>query len=311
MSPLDRFELRGSVSCAHCGLEQALDARAFAHLLDMAHDVVDLAGTDPEVRRPGSPLALDNPYHVVGITVSDRTWVEPGAIGGREALSVRASPGHPLCPRCKAPFAVRLAPDQIVLHCPACNTGETHAWPAPPTTLWPSARALVAPAYRRDLREATATSSRDGTAKISCPHCGAPLHPDLHSTSLTCAHCRAPALISNKLWFRLGVREPHTEPIWVLFAGRSRRRQALEERAADVDPFQRELEARARAVLAGKNLAPPGPAPALHPLTPPGMTPAVPSSPPRRAGSALLVVLIVLALLGLTAAAIAAALLVL
>ncbi len=277
-SPLDHLDIDGTLNCAHCGLDQAFDVRTYARVLATAHDVVDLAGTDPEVSRSGSALARDNPYHHIGVSVSESRWTEPGVVGGREALSNRASPGHPLCPRCKLPFSSQLSADRVTLTCPGCHAAETHV--SAPAQIYPAAVALVAPAYRHDLRQANAQLSSGGAAKLTCPHCGAPLQTDSHATSVTCAHCHAPALIANKLWFRLGVREPRNQPIWVLFRGRSPRRQTLEQRSDDVDPFEAELQARARAVLAakGKGAAPPSVQPAPSPIA--RYAPDSPAAPP-------------------------------
>jgi hypothetical protein len=136
----------------------------------------------------------------------------------------------------------------------------------------------LADAYRENWRRAESVIHDRGVASVSCPHCGAPLRTDGHSTTAVCTHCRAPSLISSKLWFRLGLREPRIEPIWVLLRGRSPRRRLLEDKAANVDPFELELQARARAALASKGAA-------SNPIALPGAAPPAPPAPAWPAAS--------------------------
>lgn len=279
-SPLDHLDLDGTLSCAHCGLDQAFDVRAYSRVLSTAHDVVDLCGADPEVRRPGSALSRDNPYHHIGVSVSDQAWTEPHVVGGREALGVRVSPGHPLCARCHVPRVPYPSHDQFGLRCPRCNGLESYALVPQAQSFHPAVIAVVAPGHRCDVRQVSEAITAGGAAKLGCPHCGAPLTLDPHATSVTCAHCHQPSLISSKLWYRLGVREPRTEPIWLWLRGRSPRRLALEQRAHGVDPFELELQERARAVLAARGR----PAPIA---SPPHIAPAPRAAPPALGGSPL------------------------
>src|SRR5512135_1202667 len=71
-SPLERLDA-SSAECAHCGLAHAVDTRIFGKILPLAHDVVDLAGADPAVRS-SELLQRDNPYRIVGASVSDWSW---------------------------------------------------------------------------------------------------------------------------------------------------------------------------------------------------------------------------------------------
>ena len=283
-SPINHLDLDGAVDCAHCGLEQAFDVGSWTRILSTAHDVVDLAATDPAVRNAdhSSKLRLENPYHHVGAAMADRTWSEPTAVAGRSELTLRVSPGHPLCEACKLPFHVDARqPGSLRLSCTGCGATQTHCMPPTTATFCAAVGAVAASAHRTDMATANSQLTSTGAASVTCPQCGAPLPTDTHSTTAVCGYCRTQALISSKLWFRLGVSEPRTEPIWLLFRGRSSRRGQLESKDANVDPFEEELKARARAALGGADPAPPAPLPSAG--LPPGGPPPVGAAPPAQA----------------------------
>ncbi len=295
-SPLNHIELGGRLSCTHCGVEQSFDGRVFGHVLSVAHDVVDLAGSDPAVRHSpqNGRLTLENPFKHVGVSASEWQWTEERVVAGRAPLVVRVSPGHPLCGRCKVPLVVQAQVGHTLLAaCQRCGARETHALPAA-ASLYPAALGALAAEHRTDRRQAHDHVGSDGVASLACPQCGAPLVTDLHSTTVLCRHCGAQSLVSSRLWFRLGVREPKPEPIWVLFSGRSERRRKLE--ATDVDSFELELQARARAVLAGRTPSASPQAQAVPRVSAPAAAAPVPlpaSAPvPRRTGMIVIILLV-------------------
>lgn len=264
LSPVNHFELDGKVTCAQCGTEHAFDVGAWSKALSWSHDVVSLSAVDPAVRaaQSNSPLVLDNPYHHVGVAVADRSWEQAGVVAGHGTLSVRCSPGHPLCPRCHMP-QVRQAegPGRLLLSCPRCALRHEYQLASQARGLYAGLALAAAAAYRSDISHARTQFTEGGVASVNCPNCGGPLGVTSGETTVVCPHCQMQSLISSKLWFRLGVREPRSEAMWLLFTGHSARRQQLEAKNADVDPFEAELEARARAVLGQLQPPPPAPAP--------------------------------------------------
>ncbi len=273
-SPVVALATSRGLECVHCGLEHGLDARVWSKVAALCHDVIDLAWSAPGVQGSRA-LQRDNPYTIVGRTVSDWSWSEPGVVAGREALSVRVAPGAPLCERCHIPLAYQLTPQGLQLDCAGCGSHERHA---PVGALGLSALLAVACVEARtDAPAARSTLGSDGVTLVTCPYCGGPLTPDERGATVRCAHCRETSLVSAKLWHRYGRRAPRPEPLWLLLAGRAPRRQQLEARDANVDPFELELQARARAVLERQQGVPPA-APAREPVAPPPAAP--PQGPP-------------------------------
>ncbi len=277
-SPVVSPTTSGGVECVHCGAEHRLDARVWPKVAALSHDVVDLAFCAPGVKG-SSVLERDNPYTIVGRTVSDWSWSEPGVVAGREALSVHVAPGAPLCDRCHAPLSPRLTPAGLWLDCPSCGAHEQHA---PVGALgYPALLAVACVEARTDAPPASSSLGSDGVTYVTCPHCGAPLTPDERSATNRCAHCQTTSIVSAKLWHRSGRRAPRLEPLWLLLSGRAPRRQQLEDRAAHVDPLELEIQARARAVLAREHGGSPL-ASALEPMAAPPMAPPAgrPPGPP-------------------------------
>lgn len=279
-SPVNHLDSDGTVTCAFCGLDLTLDPRVWARVIGVSHELVDLSAVNPDVRSApvSSPLKLDNPYRNIGVNVSERSYDEPGVVGGRAALGVRVSPGSPLCPGCRSPLAWQAVGSELMLGCGTCGRSERYARDAFAAQASPALSAVAAQPLRSDVRHATSHVRPDGVAQLVCPNCGAPLAVQPDSAQVVCSHCQAPALVSSKLWFRLGVREPRVEPIWLLFSGPSARRQALVNAASDVDPFEAELEARARAAMAAVS-APPAAPPSYEATAPVSAPPVVEALP--------------------------------
>lgn len=318
-------DLDGSVTCAYCGLEQTLDARVWSGVMSSAHELVDLCGVNPDVASApeSSPLKVDNPYRNIGVNASERSYEEAAVVGGRAPLEVRISPGQPLCAGCRTPLGWQMVGAELALACGACGRAERYA-PVPAVSrLNPALSAVAAQPLRSDMRHVTSHVDPDGVVQMICPNCGAPLAASPGSTQVVCSHCQSPSLVPNKLWFRLGVRAPRVEPIWMLFSGPSPRRQALANAASGVDPFEAELQARARAALAAAggggaaaaaapvDLQPQAPPPVVEPAAPypPGIPEALSTDVAGSQRSTMvvlaLVALVVLLLVGVGVVAVA------
>jgi hypothetical protein len=243
------------VSCAHCGMEQPVDRDRLRGLVARAHDLADLSGQSRGVAGadPDAPLARDNPYKFLGVATTVQEWNEPAAIGGREALVVRASPGQPTCATCRAPLALEIG-GETVARCPGCRAEARYCVPPEARASYQPLAGVVADEHRSDVARAAVTGAGP-TLGLSCPSCGAPLAPPTAEDHTSrCAHCHAVALVSGKLWHRVGRAAPRAEPCWLCFAGPSPLRSRLER--PDVDPLQAEIAARARAARLAASGAP-------------------------------------------------------
>ncbi|MBI4700531.1 MAG: hypothetical protein HY744_05090 [Deltaproteobacteria bacterium] len=251
LTPINHLDADGSVTCAHCALEQSLDIAMWRRVLPGAHEVADLSGVMPWIAAApaNAPLVHDNPYRHVGLVVSHWDWSEHGVVGARAAVAVRASPGRPLCARCRSPVTLRLgAGGHATASCAACAVDVSYALPREAPALYAPAAAVLAPEHRTDRRAAVLRQEGGATtAQLVCPTCGGPLTARTDAYETECGYCRLPVLVSTKLWARLGLGAPRTEGWWVLLRGPSARRQKLEQDAARPDALQDEIAARARA----------------------------------------------------------------
>lgn len=104
------LELRGEVACPSCGKASRPDEAQLRDVLEICHAVVD----------PRS-AALSQ---FAGLGRED-TFIDYA----RDELSVRVSPGHPMCPRCAQPKEVDLlGRSRVGLRCPSCS--EEHVYRA-------------------------------------------------------------------------------------------------------------------------------------------------------------------------------------
>lgn len=310
LSPINHLDIGDTLTCAHCGLEQPFEHRAWERILARSHEVVDLAGVAPWVAAapPSTPLVRDNPYKHVGTAVPDRRWTENGVVGEREGVDVRVAPGVPLCDECHGPLDV--APgggEETLATCTSCGVHATYRLPSPlPYPL----RALLADEHRTDRAAARLEADAEkGVANLACPTCGARLSADGTASTVSCDYCHALAYVSDRHWYRIGVRAPRTLGWWVQFEGPSPRRVRLERAADDVDPLQAEIAARARAARQAAAAAAPATTGAPFETSLPGSEPATSTPPTAEPGPAgRKWALLVLALLALIGAAVVAVL---
>jgi hypothetical protein len=130
-SPLDGLNIDGQATCRKCNLRQPFDAEQWGEALALTQNVADLAG--PPGRRPDWD---GNPFLAIGVT---DTWDEGKSEGllidsegvKPRTLRVRASLGHPLCSKCKAPIDIALdGHGRAQTTCPRCHDQAVYALPA-------------------------------------------------------------------------------------------------------------------------------------------------------------------------------------
>ena len=254
LAPLDGLDVDGAVDCAHCGLRQRFDVAAWKSALAFAHAVGDLAGPDPEGRTPHPAIWIgdENPHVDVGVK---RTFVQPeaklekpAALDGDAAViaaavvaqsssvvDTHASPGHPVCKRCRVPLVATVTgPGAVSTRCPTCSEEARY-------TLVDSARhihaglvAAVADEHRSDRPRAQPMPTQAGVVAIKCPGCGAPLQLQGAEKVQTCTFCKASCFVAGKNLARFHHKTPEPEVWWVLFRGPSPERERLTAATLDV-----------------------------------------------------------------------------
>jgi len=238
LSPLDHLDVDGSVSCRRCGLEQAYAVDSWRQALGHAHAVADLAGPDPEGRRPHPRLSIaaDNPFKQVGVSATEAGHqqsgqADAGGVSVPNTLRVFAAPGQPLCSSCHEPLSLDVkGPGTIELGCGGCNTRPRYELPQRALELHQALVGVIDGEHRSDAAAVSveAPEGEQGAIAIKCPSCGAPLEIKDTGQIVTCGFCQTPARIPSSTYGRLV--NPKLDPAtwWLLFRGPSALRRALE-----------------------------------------------------------------------------------
>jgi hypothetical protein len=223
LAPLDSLDADGAVECAHCGLRQRFEVERWQSALEFAHAVGDLAGPGPEGRNPHPVLWIgsENPHVQTGITRA----FEQSTFG---TLAVDASPGHPVCGRCREPLALSARAGAVDTQCPRCGDQATHTVSSAAVGLYPPLVAVVSEEHRSDRPKAKAQSTAAGVMALSCPSCGAPLELTETGTVQTCRYCRASCIVPHQSVARALSRTPEPAVWWLYFQGPSAERRRLQ-----------------------------------------------------------------------------------
>lgn len=241
LAPLDGLDADGAVDCAHCGLRQRFDTTQWGAALAFAHAVGDLAGPDPEGRAADPVVWIGdvNPHAKIGVTL---TFAHPE--GEAATLDIHASPGHPVCKRCRVPLRASLTgPGAVTTSCPSCNDQARYTLLDAAQSVYPSLVAAVADEHRADRPRAQPMATQAGVVAIRCPGCGAPFTVQGSEKVQTCTYCKATCFISGKNLARFLQKTPEPEVWWVLFRGPSGERAKLTAAEPEAD-----------AAVAGKNM---------------------------------------------------------
>jgi hypothetical protein len=238
--PLNQLDMDGAVVCVRCGTEQAFEVARWRQALGHAHSAGDLSGD----RAEGIPKEK-NPFRTVG---TSRTGIKL-AIEGANALEITASPGHPLCERCRAPLEITFDPAaRSRAACKSCDESAEYVVPAAARKMTRALHAIVATEHRADRAEVSVEAT-DAAITVKCPNCSAPLPIDQASKFLTCRFCNTSARIPDRTWARVRGGAPAVESMWLLFQGPSPLRQETENRKAK-DEADARLHAEKEAMVA-------------------------------------------------------------
>ncbi len=233
LSPLDEFDVDGSVECAQCGQSQRFDVQAWNDALDHAHALADLAYPQPQGRYLHPDIWIETPFPDIGRTeVFDEhrqsgTETRDGVTIER-SLFIEVGPGHPICRACKRALDVEIDPQgQTRTRCSGCGNSASYELPPGGDQFTDALVGIVGEAHRSDQRRARMESSAGGPIALKCPECAGAL-PATRERVLTCTYCGTASLIPAQARTRDAGQVLEPDVWWVAFRGPSPRRAALE-----------------------------------------------------------------------------------
>lgn len=231
-SPCNHLDLENTATCLHCGLEQRLDPNQWWGALAHAHAVGDLCGPHPEGRFPNelASVCRHNPFAEVGLRRTSASHRGHPSDPEQPTLDVVATPGHPLCPSCRAPLALaRVQPPELDVACPnpACSTRITSVLPDGVRVKVADLLGILGREHEQGRRDVRIERTPHGLV-CRCPACADRVHVVSYSTLATCEHCGTASRVPDKALRLLGFERPKTETWWLLFEGPSRMRSKLE-----------------------------------------------------------------------------------
>lgn len=241
-APLDQLDIDGSVECAYCGLRQKFDPSTWTDALEFAHAVGDLSGPEPEGRQPdpGVWIGADNPYRDVGDTLTFSELRETGLhmVDGMtipRSLQIKASPGFPVCQKCRVPVLLQVTGDgRVQTTCSTCSESGSYALPERARAFGEALVAVVAEEHRVDKRHATESAPNEASVSaLTCPSCGAPLALHGSDRTIKCEFCGTFCRVPGRYLVRAGQDKIDPEVWWMLFTGRSAKRRELEQGTSD------------------------------------------------------------------------------
>jgi hypothetical protein len=237
-APLDQLDIDGSVECAYCGLRQVFDASTWTEALEFAHAIGDLSGPEPEGRWPDPGLWIggDNPFRAVGDTDTFSELRQTGMhiVDGMtvpRSLQMKASPGFPVCKKCRVPLLLQVGGDgRVRTNCSTCSETGSYALPDRARSFGASLVAVVAEEHRVDKKRANESAPNEANVSaLTCPSCGAPLALQGSDRTIKCQFCSAFCRVPGRYLVRAGQDKIDPEVWWMLFTGRSEKRRELEQ----------------------------------------------------------------------------------
>jgi len=259
-SPLSRLDLDGRYYCYGCSRELFFDADLWKEDILFVGSALGDAywanlGTFPPWP-PSDPTgdATDDLAEHVGVddgaillavlercremgTTSGGMTIEHGGMSMGSAgtrtrgIAVAISPGHPLCPQCKAPVDTSYPTDGVVVaSCPRCHTSETYRAPPAAKGLCNELCGVISPEHVEG-REAARLIAQPGSAAlaVSCPKCGSGLQLAPGARVTNCPYCKTTSVIPDHI-AAAGAPPPATpDPFWLAFRAPSAVRTGLVE----------------------------------------------------------------------------------
>lgn len=234
LSPLDEFDVDGSVECAQCGQSQRFDVHAWTDALAHAHALGDLAYPQPQGRYLHPDIWIESPFLAIGRTECFAEHRQSGVetIDGvtvERSLFIEAGPGHPVCQACKTAMSVEVEPrgGGTNARCSGCGFSAGYSLPPGGDRFTDALVGIVGEAHRSDQLRARMESSAGGPVALKCPECGGAL-PATRERVLSCSYCGTASLIPAQARTRDAGQVLQPDVWWIAFRGPSSRRAELE-----------------------------------------------------------------------------------
>lgn len=232
LSPLDEFDVDGSVECAQCGQAQRFDVDAWHEALAHAHALGDLAYPLPQGRYLHPDIWIESPYLAIGSTDCfaehrQSSAFERDGMTIQRSLFIEAGPGQPVCADCRVALTVEVDARGAHTRCEGCGATATYKLPGRGKSLAAGLVGIVGEAHRTDRLRAKMESSAGGPVALNCPDCGGSL-PATRDRVLTCEYCGTASLIPAQARTRDAGQVLKPDVWWVAFRGHSAKREALE-----------------------------------------------------------------------------------
>jgi hypothetical protein len=228
---IDHLAMDGAVPCTRCGIDQRFDPAWWNGLIGDAHAIGDLGGP-PLMDLAGlreHELPRSDLVHEIMQLGRSRAFVRRVPDRGQDEpeRAIEASPGNPLCARCRTPLSAQADADRLDVSCADCGEHRRYRTVAEAQG-FAGLVAAVADAHdaeRPDVR----VEEIDGVVSLRCPGCAAPLEGiGAGDDVFTCVYCKAVCRISQRAHLRAGHRATAPSTWWLLFSGPSQLRTRLE-----------------------------------------------------------------------------------
>ena len=201
-----------------------------------SHEVVDLAGPDPEGSHPNPEISIarNNKWSDIGVkrAVGHMRYSETvlDSDGRRfRSLFLQARPGHPLCEECKRVIEVVVKErGHLSARCDPCGWSRNYRAHGKSTHHAKGFLGALADDQRADQQSAKMTAAQHGApVAIVCPSCAAPLSLEAKDRFVTCEFCHTSAKIPSNLRSQVFAEDVAPEPFWLLFKGPSAARKKI------------------------------------------------------------------------------------
>lgn len=243
-SPIDMLDADGRYFCFSCQQDRQFDTDLWhERIVPMAAIVADGFWTNMRMLPPWPPVMPEEDWLEdqegwseigevipqlmkdflprIGIERARLTMEQEGTVFGAGGMKtstheVALFPGYPLCTICKSPVQVGFPKRGVAqVGCLRCNVHETHVSSEELVAKCPDLIAAIAPDHVQG-RPPVRTEAKAGTAALAvlCPQCGASLAMPTGTRTVTCTHCRATAIVPERLAATPG-QTPDPEGWWL------------------------------------------------------------------------------------------------
>lgn len=233
---LNYLDSDGAVLCSQCGVDQKFSWERWEQLLIHAHNVADLCGVNaPEkdsllwqAMKEVDGQNLTNVYGKIGKTHSLVSLSQSELFEGFK-YEFNVSPGFPLCNKCKCPLEAEIIQGGIRTQCPQCQEKNTYVLPQE-ASRYDSLKGVIAPEHLDGLDFVQIEKADvSGAVALTCPRCAGNIKQPAKEGFITCEYCGTSLYIPAHLSKKTSTQQP-PRPWWILFEGKSRIRNKLEEK---------------------------------------------------------------------------------